>query len=967
MRAMGKNSDAKSRKVTPPGPAYMSNDQFASYLSELRSNRVARPGGARPQPSGARPPPGRSLTNRSSTGRFSPDSQAESLPAIERTPSHVSSIAAGSIASRYSSVTGRSQRDYYPASSSTSVPLKPSEVVPSSKYMERGQRWMEKEEATSLRDAMEELDLRQQHKEASQGTLNGDPEEETRVYEAALDEAAELVWQHQNGGPKPRPDGPYRYRPHLRKNSYAHARTASVDSNGQSFTQKSRSVSGSSTDSDDGSRQNRTSMEQGEESGRSRSKYGSVGRPGQFSERRRTSAKRNISGEIGRPFTEDQIWEEPEAMQSGDGGSSGRASPEKLSDKATNPLNRVRFEPVQEEPGTPKSLNRVEIYRNPPTKSRNPDYTINPDTPPRADDKVERINGMEVRGQDIREATSMRLKDRSPKLPEPTAVSDSPGRPIVSFDAKWRAPDESTDAHPDRTNPPAPAPVPARTYIPYYPGAQLVEVPGVAVAEEGTAKSRASVPSVAVDAGEERRRELPSINVPSINIAPSEERGRFSERPRDLPTVNVPSISKAASEERGRFSERPRDLPTVNVPSNNIAPSEDRGRFSERPRDLPTVNVPSISVAAPESRPRDLPTFNVPSICVASASEDRPRAKGRSRDLPTVNVPSISVAAPERKPRDLPPTNAPSISVAAPGGRARDLPKIDVPTIAVDEAPSGPSIPVIATPDDKPTRDSRSGSSRPLPTPAARGQARPLPQPRGHWSPASGAASRTATTCHECRFPIEGRFVSLAGGPERFHPYCFSCYTCGTNLQAMEISPEPDHVREERISRIRRRAAGEMLDEQPGMTMAEDGDERLRFFCHLDWHEQFAPRCKHCTTPIMGEHIVALGEHWHYGHFFCAECGDPFEHGMTHIEKDGYAWCVNCQTKRTERRAPKCRKCNVAVIGQYIQALGGEWHEHCFRCAECEGGFDDGQIFTKIVPQGTIVLCTGCRAMELKA
>lgn len=764
--------------------------------------------------------------------------------------------------------------------------------------MERGQRWMEKEEATSLRDAMDELDLRQQHKEASQGTLTENPEEETRVYEAALDEAAELVWQHQNGVPKPRPDGPYRYRPHLRKNSYAHARTASVDSNGQSFTQKSRSVSGSSTDSEDNSRQKRSSMEQAEESGRNRNKYGIISRPGQISERRRSSGKRNISGEIGRPFTEDQIWEEPEAMQTKDDTSSGRASPEKLGSKATNPLNRVRFEPVQEEPGTPKPLNRVDIHRNPPTKSRNPDYTINPDTPPRADDKVERINGMEVRGQDIREATSMRLKDRSPKLPEPTAVSDSPGRPIVSFDAKWRAPDESTDTNPDRSNPPAPAPVPARTYIPYYPGAQLVEVPSIVVAEEGAAKPRAppgaSVPFISVDAVDDRKRELPSINVPSVYVAAPEERSRANARPRDLPTINLPS---------------------------------DNPRGNERPRDLPTINVPSI--------------------CVASAPNDRARGNERPRDLPTINVPSISVAAPE--------------------GRPRDLPTINVPTIAVDEAPSGPNIPVIVTPDDKPTSDYRSRSSRPLPTPAARNQARPLPQPRGHWSPAHGAAPRTTTTCHECRLPIEGRFVSLAGGPERFHPYCFSCYSCGTNLQAMEISPEPDHVREERIGRIRRRAAGEILDEQRGMTMAEDGDERLRFFCHLDWHEQYAPRCKHCTTPIMGEHIVALGEHWHYGHFFCAECGDPFEHGMTHIEKDGYAWCVNCQTKRTERRAPKCRKCNIAVIGQYIQALGGEWHEHCFRCAECEGGFDDGQIFTKIVPQGTIVLCTGCRAMELKA
>ncbi|KAG4219010.1 hypothetical protein PC116_g32510, partial [Phytophthora cactorum] len=144
------------------------------------------------------------------------------------------------------------------------------------------------------------------------------------------------------------------------------------------------------------------------------------------------------------------------------------------------------------------------------------------------------------------------------------------------------------------------------------------------------------------------------------------------------------------------------------------------------------------------------------------------------------------------------------------------------------------------------------------------------------------------------------------------------------------------------------------------------GDERLRFYCHLDWHELFAPRCKHCKTPILGEHVVALGAHWHYGHFFCAECGDPFERGATHIEKDGYAWCVGCQTKRTERRAPKCRACRRAVIGSYVRALGGEWHDECFRCASCAGGFDDGQIFPMPERGEGVVLCTRCRAAELK-
>ena len=775
---------------------------------------MTRPGGARPQPSGARPAPGRSSTGtgRSSIGRTSIDtaSLAESQTNLpykpQRGSSQAPSAAAGSVASRYSSSTARG-RDYYQAQNAE--PLRPADVVPTATYMERGQRWMEKEEAYSLRDAMEEMDLNNGQAETPV------EDDDSRLYDAALDEAAELVWQHQNPDKVRQPDGPYRYRPHLRKNSYAHARAASagrygedIAATGMARSTGSRSVSGSSSESDGCSRRSRPSVDSTRPTNKP---YGSVGSRSavQSDPRRRSSMRRNVSGEVERPFSGDQIWEEPETASSAHGSvRTGRASPNKLESKPQNPLNRVRFQPSGEALDKGKRLDSIEIQRNPPSQSRNAQYTTNADraTTP-VDDSTERKNGVEVRSQDIREATSMRLKDRSSKLPEPTAVSDSPGRPIVSFDANWKPADESTD--------------------------------------------------------------------------------RNSEKPK---------------EEASR-------------PSHN--------RFQ------PGLQHPP--------RPSHV---DVPVIAVEEDPSPRPRPSADS------NLPSIIVAGPQG------------------GASQRPLPTINVPTIAVEDSAgtSVPSIPTIIAPDDKQPAGSASsgGGGRPLP----QGRTK---QARGHWSPAPGAAARRdKTMCHECGRSIDGRYVALAGGMQRFHPQCLRCYVCSTSLEAMEISPEPDRVRQERVERIQRRAAGEVMDETPGMTMAEDGDDRLRFYCHLDWHELFAPRCKHCTTPILGEHIVALGQHWHYGHFFCAECGDPFEKGMTHIEKDGYAWCINCQTKRTERRAPKCRKCRVAVIGEYVQALGYEWHEHCFRCAECQGSFDDGQIFPKETPGKTVILCTPCRMMDLK-
>ncbi|KAG5981288.1 hypothetical protein E4U55_003104 [Claviceps digitariae] len=774
------SSTTKTRKVTPPSPTYMSNSQVASYLSDLRSNRTARPGGARPLPPGS--------------GRFTVTpggpclGQRNSLPASISQPgqqrtSQTPSISSASLSSRRSTVSIRG-RDYYPTT--PSMPLKPSEVVPTATYMERGQRWMEKEEASSLRDAMEEMDIRS-------GSRNV-VDDETRIYNAALDEAAELVWQHEHGYKPPKPDGPYRYRPHLRKNSYAHARTASIETyeegtalSASDQDSAGRSASGSSNDSCAGKGSSLDSARSDTTCDRKSRSYESVEkRPA----RRRSSLKRNISGEVQRPFSGDQIWEEPESAAATNAASTGgRASPDKLNSRPRNPFNRGRAGQPFHATRDIKPMNRIEIYRNPPTQSRNPLYTTNSGSARVEEEpETERKNGVEVRSDDIRAATSRKLKDRSSKLPEPTAVSDSPGRPIVSFDSNWKAPDETTDINPDR--PP-----------------KKMAIPCISVAE--------------VDA----------------------------------------------------------------------------------PRPEPTSSQ------------------GVPSISITGGDDDV------SKDVPAIKLPTISV------------NNASHPESSTANGAKKAL-------------MSG---------------DRATGNSRPLPTPASSMRLPGRAQlPRGHWSPAPGSIGRPKTTCHECGFPIEGRFVALAGNEERFHPKCFSCYCCGTSLEAMEISLEPDLMRKARLERIRRRAEGEALDEVPGMTAAEDGDERLRFYCHLDWHELFAPRCKHCKTPIIGEHIVALGDHWHYGHFFCAECGDPFEHGMTHIEKDGYAWCIKCQTKRTERRAPKCKMCKTAVIGQYIRALGGEWHEHCFRCADCDGGFEDGQMFTKEVKGVMVVLCTECRTRDLK-
>ncbi|KAK9770735.1 putative LIM zinc-binding domain-containing protein [Seiridium cardinale] len=881
----GKSKERPSTpKATPSEPSYMDSKQFATYLAGLRETRVNRPGGARPPPSSA------STTRRDSDhiapGRPSIGGASLNTEASSAAPSHMRAHSdfarpqsirpslVGSVASRYSTMSGR---DYYPEKTSPTKPLRPDEVVPTATYMERGSRWMEKEEAVSLRTALEDMDIKDEQKKAHESSDNDDGE--TRLYNAALDEAAELVWQHQHGIKPPEAGTPYRYKSHLRENSYAHARTASTGKFGSDVVPTglardgARSVSGSSSGSDgraslesprmsmDGQR--KTSVDSGPSK-----PYGSLAKQPSTGARRRSSMKRNISGGIEKPFSGDQIWEEPEVDVPKESTSKLVAKPaeeitQPLRLRLRNPLNKVQFAPEsapsEEDKASPvtspvKPLQRVEIHRNPPTQSRNPNYTANSPKPagPRANESVPKKNGVEIRGDDIRQATSFKLGDRSRKLPTPSAVSDRPGRPIVSFDANWKPPEEAAaDKKPE----------------------------------------------------------------------PKKEPSRFS--------VGV----RQDQQERADSKHQPQ--------SNTQTPTHPP---------IPTISfTPDIQTPAEASRPTSS-TPSIPSISVDAPSETRTRP----------SVPTIAVT------RDDSPT-LPSITISGDDDSTPSIPIIVTPDDDYGSK-SSPSIPTIVVPGDGDNTSTSNGvkpPARPLPTPTRRNPfMRNNRGSQGHWSAAPGSTSSRATAiCHECSSPIEGRFVSLRGGPERFHPQCFACYTCGTSLEALEISPEPDSFRSARLDRIARRAAGEILPEEPGQTMAEDGDARLRFFCHLDWHELFAPRCKTCTTPILGEHIVALGHHFHYGHFFCAECGDPFERGMTHIEKDGYAWCVKCQTKRTERRAPKCKRCKLPVIGQYVQALGGEWHDECFRCGTCGGGFDDGQIF----PVTDGIRCTDCRMRELKA
>ncbi|KAL9083961.1 MAG: hypothetical protein Q9165_008304 [Trypethelium subeluteriae] len=798
-------------------------------------------------------------------------------------------------------------------------------------YVENGQRWMERQESRSVTMALRDMDLKA----------------EKKLHAAAQDEASELVWKHQNPGAPYRNLDAAKYKEHLRRGSHARAHsterpTPLPHSDLQSepdpisySTNERHSGQSSRLPSDPSLKAPPISSQPAETNGLSKEDttvpvnsfakkpYSglaqSVARD--ISTHRRTSSgsKRKVSRETGKSTfknPDDQIYEEPEEIQKAKI-ADPRPPPVPLSMRR-NPFARVKFaqqekhERSNSEPIlNAKKFDRFEIHKNPPSQSRNPEYTSNTSTPPKPltqnddslvghEDSPRTKDGKEVRGDDIRAATSMKIKDRSPKLPTPSAVSDKPGRPIVSFDPNWKPKEIELEEEMSKAIPrsaqdskaepkverPSPMPIKAATTI----GIPTLNILDVASRE----RAHSPPPAIHNDTMEM------SIVVPSINV----------DGPPQVPIINEPDPSSNPSYSHPQAPltrSHTTPVPLINLP--------------DEPRSVRQQTLPTISIAdepGPTPRPPSIPIINI---------QDQPRPSNKQRPLPTINAPSNSAAS--KSPRPLPTIHTPNNS--KPPSSSRSIPTINTPS----PAPPHPK------PSTRPLPQPSATPSRPNPlrhahTTTSAINTRPSPAP--HWTPST---RRTQAQCAQCALPIAGRIVSAAS--QRFHPECFTCHHCGEGLECVAFYPEPDGARAARLDRIARRAAGEVLEEGP--TEMEDGycDDvggqvggggsgggmSLRFYCHLDFHEMFSPRCKSCHTPIEGEVVVACGAEWHVGHFFCAQCGDPFDAQMPFVERDGYAWCVGCHTNRY---SAKCRKCRRPVTEVVVKALGAEWHQECFVC-----------------------------------
>ena len=89
-------------------------------------------------------------------------------------------------------------------------------------------------------------------------------------------------------------------------------------------------------------------------------------------------------------------------------------------------------------------------------------------------------------------------------------------------------------------------------------------------------------------------------------------------------------------------------------------------------------------------------------------------------------------------------------------------------------------------------------------------------------------------------------------------------------------------------------------------------------------------RCLGCGEEIVGEYIEALGAEWHPGCFTCAACGRELDGGF--VERDGKPYHSECYHARF---SPRCAGCGKPLSNSYLTALGRAWHPEHFRCERC--------------------------------
>jgi len=99
--------------------------------------------------------------------------------------------------------------------------------------------------------------------------------------------------------------------------------------------------------------------------------------------------------------------------------------------------------------------------------------------------------------------------------------------------------------------------------------------------------------------------------------------------------------------------------------------------------------------------------------------------------------------------------------------------------------------------------------------------------------------------------------------------------------------------------------------------------------------------CAGCGKNVAGEYVQALGAEWHPDCFRCAGCGNTIRR-EGFVEHEGRPYHLACYHVQF---SPRCSGCGESIVGRYTSALGKQWHPEHFVCASCGKPFAEGKFF----------------------
>eukprot|EP00158_Paraphelidium_tribonemae_P006117 Partr_v1_DN27681_c0_g1_i2_m64983 putative GTPase-activating protein len=102
--------------------------------------------------------------------------------------------------------------------------------------------------------------------------------------------------------------------------------------------------------------------------------------------------------------------------------------------------------------------------------------------------------------------------------------------------------------------------------------------------------------------------------------------------------------------------------------------------------------------------------------------------------------------------------------------------------------------------------------------------------------------------------------------------------------------------------------------------------------------------CLKCKLPMDGQFVRALGGCFHLHCFQCQDCGKVVATRFFPLEENGQKFPL-CERDYFDRLKLLCANCGEALRGSYVTALGRKYHLEHFTCSMCPTVFGPNETY----------------------